>query len=61
MRTARAGHSRLLHLGVGRAHVGTRVLLLVADQDVRIITEHGELLGLLTVDPTNTYQAQGRP
>ena len=48
--------SRLLHIGVGRAHTGTRVLLLVADLDVRIITEGGELLRQLTIDPGRDYQ-----
>ncbi len=54
-------HSRLLHIGVGRAHSGTRVLLLVADRDVRVITEHGELLSHATIDPTRAYQPQRRP
>jgi transposase InsO family protein len=59
-----AGHvslryrSKLLHLGIGRAHTGTRVLLLVADRDVRVLTEDGELLQHLTIDPTKTYQPQ---
>ncbi len=48
--------SRLLHIGVGRAHAGTRVLLLVHDLDVRVITENGELLRHLTIDPTRDYQ-----
>ena len=52
--------SKLLHLGVGRAHTGRRVLLLVHDRDVRVITEDGELLQHLTIDPTKTYQAQGQ-
>jgi transposase InsO family protein len=53
--------SKLLHIGVGRAHAGTRVLLLVADLDVRVITDDGELLRHLTLDPTKDYQARGRP
>ena len=48
--------SRLLHIGVGRAHTGTRVLLLVADLDVRILSEDGELLRQLTIDPSRDYQ-----
>jgi transposase InsO family protein len=52
--------SRLLHIGVGRGHAGTRVLLLVADLDVRVVTEDGELLRHLTIDPTRTYQARGQ-
>ena len=54
-------HSKLLHIGIGRAHIGTRVLLLVADRDVHVITETGELLQHLTIDPTKNYQPHGRP
>jgi hypothetical protein len=36
--------SKLLHIGVGRVHAGVRVLLLVNDLGVRVITEDGELL-----------------
>jgi hypothetical protein len=50
--------SRLLHIGIGRAHAGTRVLLLVHDRDVRVMTEHGELLRHLTIDPTRNHQPQ---
>jgi transposase InsO family protein len=54
-------HSRLLHLGVGRRHAGSRVLLLVNDRDVRVINNDGELLAEFTIDPTKTYQPQKRP
>jgi len=53
--------SRLRHLGVGRRDAGTRVLLLVADRDVRVITEDGELLAEFTINPTKDYQPQKRP
>ncbi len=52
--------SRLLHIGIARAHAGTRVLLLVNDLDVRVITDEGELLRHLTIDPTKDYQPRGR-
>jgi hypothetical protein len=48
--------SRLLHLGIGRRYVGTRVLLLVADRDVRVINDDGELLVQFTIDPIKQYQ-----
>lgn len=48
--------SRLHHIGVGRAHAGVRVVLLVRDLSVRIITEDGELLRQLTLDPSRDYQ-----
>ncbi len=51
-------NSRLHHIGVGRRHTGTRILVLVADLDVRILTQDGELLRELTLDPTRDYQAQ---
>ena len=51
--------SRLLHIGVGRAHARTRVLLLVADLDVRVISEDGELLRELRIDPSRDYQPLG--
>jgi transposase InsO family protein len=53
---------RLHHIGVGRAHTGTRIILLVADLDVRIIdAATGELLRHLTLDPTRRYHGTGRP
>ena len=53
--------SRLHHIGMGRRHIGTRVLVLVADLEVRVLTEGGELLRQLILDPTRDYQPQGRP
>ena len=52
---------RLRHIGVGRAHAGRRVLLLVADRDVRVLSETGQLLRQLTIDPTRGYQPQNLP
>jgi transposase InsO family protein len=48
--------SRLHKIKVGRAHAGTRVLMLVAGLDIRIVNEDGELLRSLTLDPTRIYQ-----
>ena len=47
---------RLHHIGVGRAHRHQRVIILVADQDVRVIDEEGELLRHFTLDPSRDYQ-----
>jgi transposase InsO family protein len=52
-------NSRLHHIGLGRRHAGIRVLVLVADLDVRVLTEDGELLRQLTLDPGRDYQRQG--
>ncbi len=53
--------SKLLHLGVGRRYRGRRVLLLVADRDVRVINDDGEVLAEFTIEPNKTYQTQKRP
>ncbi len=54
--------SRLHHIGIGRAHARTRVLMLIRDLEIRIITEDtGELIRELTLDPTRDYQPRPRP
>ena len=53
-------NSRLHHIGLGRRLIGTRVLVLVADLDVRVLSEDGELIRRLTLDPTRDYQPHGR-
>jgi hypothetical protein len=35
-----------------------RVILLVHDLDIRVLSEDGELLRRLTLDPTRDYQPQ---
>ena len=53
----RAG--RMHHIGIGRAHKGTQVILLIDDLDIRVIaTRTGELLRALTLDPARGYQPQ---
>ena len=52
--------SRLHHIGIGKRHTGTRVLMLVDDRHIRIIAaDTGELLRDLTLDPTRDYQPRG--
>jgi transposase InsO family protein len=51
-------NSRLHHIGLGRRHAGVRVLVLVADLDVRVLTHDGQLLRALTLDPSRDYQPQ---
>jgi transposase InsO family protein len=48
--------SRLYKIGVGRAHKGRAVKLLIADKEIRVIDLDGQLLRHLTLDPTRTYQ-----
>jgi transposase InsO family protein len=53
---------QLHHLGVGRTHARTHVLMLVDDLHVRIVNAAtGELLRELTIDPSRDYQPTGRP
>jgi transposase len=53
---------RLHHLGVGRTHARTRVVLLVQDLHVRVVNAAtGELLRELILDPTTDYQPTGAP
>ena len=52
-------NSRLHHIGLGRRNAGVRVIVLVADLDVRVVSEDGELLRELVLDPTRDYQPHG--
>ena len=51
--------SRLRHIRVGAAHKNRKVHLLVADADVRIVTQDGELLRALTLEPNRNYYGLG--
>jgi transposase InsO family protein len=53
-------NSKLHHVGLGRKLVGTRVLVLVDGLKVRVITEDGELIRELVLDPSRDYQPHGR-
>ena len=48
--------SRLYHIGIGRAHKGRAVKLLIADQQIRVIDPQGQLIRELTLDPNRDYQ-----
>jgi hypothetical protein len=54
-------NSRLHHIGLGRRHAGQRVLVLAHDLHIRVLTEHGDLLRELLLDPTRDYQPQAKP
>lgn len=48
---------QLRHIGIGRTHTRTHVILLIQDLDVRVINAvTGELLRELTIDPDKDYQ-----
>ena len=52
--------SKLHHIGMRNALRGRRVVMLVAGRDVRVLSETGELLRELTLDPSKDYQPRGR-
>jgi hypothetical protein len=53
---------RLHHIGIGRTHARTRVLMLIQDLHIRVIdAATGELLRELTLDPDRDYQPTGQP
>ena len=55
-------NGRLHHIGIGRTHARTPVLMLVQDLHIRVINAAtGELLRELILDPTRDYQPTGRP
>jgi transposase InsO family protein len=53
-------NGRLHHIGVGRTHARTPILMLINDLDIRIIQAHtGELIRDLILNPAIHYQPQG--
>ncbi len=55
----RAG--RLHHIGIGRDHARTPVLMLIDDLHIRVIDKTtGELIRELVLDPTRDYQPTGK-
>ncbi len=51
-------NSRLHHIGIGRRHADTNVLVLVHDLHIRVVNTDGELLRELQLNPTKDYQPQ---
>lgn len=53
---------KLHHIGIGRIHAHTRVILLVQDLHIRVVDiETGELLRELILNPNRNYQGTGKP
>ena len=48
--------SKLYKIGLGRAHKGRQIKLLIADREIRVIDLNGELIRELTLDPSRPYQ-----
>ena len=50
-------NGRMHHIGIGRTHARTHIIMLIQDLHVRIINAiTGELLRELTIDPSKDYQ-----
>ena len=50
---------KLRHIGIGRTHARTHVILLISDLEVRVVNAiTGEVLRELTIDPNKDYQPQ---
>ncbi|MGB6163186.1 MAG: IS481 family transposase [Pseudonocardiaceae bacterium] len=49
-------NTKLHHIAIGRAHKGRKIIILIADLDIRVLSDKGELLRHLTLDPTKNYQ-----
>jgi len=55
-------NGKLHHIGIGRTHTGTHVIMLVHDLDIRIVNAAtGELLRDLALDPKRDYQPRRGP
>ena len=48
------------HVSVGRAHKGKRVLILMADLDVRVFDDDGALIRHIELDPSVNFQGRSR-
>nr|WP_255670325.1 IS481 family transposase [Aeromicrobium wangtongii] len=55
-------NGRMHHIGLGRTHWRTHVIILSQDLHVRVVNAiTGELIRELTIDPDRDYQPTGRP
>ena len=53
-------NSRLHHIGIGRPHAGTPIVMLIHNLQIRIIhAATGEIIRHLTLDPNRRYQPTG--
>ena len=48
--------NRMLHLGIGRAHARTEIIILIHNMEATIISLDGTVLGDYTIDPKQSYQ-----
>lgn len=50
--------NRMLHLGIGRPHAGTDVIVLIHNTNVTVIDPDGTVLSEHRIDPERTCQPQ---
>ena len=50
--------NRMLHLGIGRPHAGTDVIVLIHNTEATVINADGTVLSEHRIDPERTYQPQ---
>lgn len=50
--------NRMLHLGIGRPHAGTDVIVLIHNTDATVIDTDGTVLSEHRIDPERSYQPQ---
>jgi transposase InsO family protein len=50
--------NRMLHLGIGRPHTGTDVIVLIHNHEATVIDADGTVLSEHRIDPERTYQRQ---
>ncbi|MGR0317945.1 hypothetical protein [Agromyces sp. ZXT2-3] len=46
----------MLHLGIGRPHAGTDVIVLIHNTEATVIDPDGTILSEHRIDPERTYQ-----
>lgn len=51
---------KLHHIGLGRRYARTPITVLIAGRHIRVLTNNGQLIRELELDPTRDYQPQNR-
>jgi hypothetical protein len=48
----------MLHLGIGRAHARTEIIILIHNHDATIVSVNGTALGTYDLNPGTGYQSK---
>ena len=54
-------NGKLHHIGMGRKNIGKRLIVLIANLDIRVLDVEGKLLRHLTLDTSKDYQPLNPP